>query len=169
MRARFGARADIVAPQAARPCNPFQSNLLGAHGYEGFSWYLGDEPEKPEAASFGDALAALEEFTSSIERPYVVVGCGQGAVLALTLALHALPGLCGVVAIGNGLARLDGWSAPGESLQGIDVVLEALDAKTRRAAATMLAERRATLTETADSNFEPWLLTLAGRRTKEPE
>jgi predicted esterase len=126
-RARFGRRVDVVAPQAARPCNPFQSNLQSEPGYAGFSWYLGDDAERPEAASFGDALAELESFVTELARPFVLTGAGQGAILAMTLALHALPNLRGVWCEGAALALLDGWQPPELPLGGVAFVVESLD------------------------------------------
>lgn len=111
-RARFGEGPDLVALQAARPCNPFQSNLRTNDAYSGFSWYLGDDPGRPEAASFGDALAQVEAFVRRLDRPFVLAGEGQGAALALALAAHEPAGLAGVFAPGAELPRIDGWTAP---------------------------------------------------------
>lgn len=103
---------DAVAPQAARPCNPFQSNLRANAAYSGFSWYLGDDPMAPEAASFGDALAQLDVFLRQLNVPFVLAGKGQGAALALTLAAYSPKGLAGVFAPGASLPRIAGWAAP---------------------------------------------------------
>ena len=73
VRTLFGPEPDIVALQAARPCNPMQSDLRAVAEYAGFSWYLGSEPSRPEAASFGDALAQIELFTRGPRRPFVLV------------------------------------------------------------------------------------------------
>lgn len=126
-RPRFGRRADLVAPQAARPCNPFQSNSPGAPGYAGYSWYLGDDPERPEAASFGDVLAELDLFVAALDRPFVLAGRGQGAVLAMALALHAPNALAGVFCEGAALAQIDGWTAPEHTLDGVSFVVGGLD------------------------------------------
>ena len=111
-RALFGQAPDVVAPQAARPCNPFQSNLRASAAYSGFSWYLGDDPSRPEAASFGDALAQLDAFVRGLRAPFAIAGEGQGAVLALTLALYAPPRLVGVFAPGARVASIAGWTPP---------------------------------------------------------
>jgi pimeloyl-ACP methyl ester carboxylesterase len=158
-RSRFGRRADISAPQAARPCNPFQSNLRGASGYEGYSWYLGDEPERPEAASFGDALAELEMFVAALGRPFVLAGRGQGAVLAMTLALHAPGGLAGVWCEDGGLAQLDGWTLPESSVPGVPFVLEGLD-DIRISRARDAIESRGARVLVSAAEQEAWLETL---------
>jgi pimeloyl-ACP methyl ester carboxylesterase len=159
-RARFGRRADVVAPQAARPCNPFQSNSQDAPGYAGYSWYLGDDAERPEAASFGDVLAELDLFVAALGRPFVLTGRGQGAVLAMTLALHAPESLVGVWCEGASLAQLDGWQAPHVSLAGVSFVLEPLDdlqlSRTRE-----VLDARSARFDAAASRPEAWLETLA--------
>lgn len=142
-RRQFGHRVDLVAPQAARPCNPFQSNQRAAAGYQGFSWYLGDDPERPEAASFGDTLAQLDAYVSRLGRPFVLSGEGQGAALAIALGLHAPEGLVGVHACSNGVPSIDGWQLPVAPLEHVEFLLADLDASRIATARTMLAERRA--------------------------
>jgi predicted esterase len=124
VRGLFGDGPDVVALQAARPCNPMQSNLQSVAAYAGFSWYLGDDPAHPEAASFGDALAQIDGFTSRIEQPFVIAGNEQGAVLALTLALYAPPRLVGVHSAGGSVAIIPGWEPPELRLDGLDVLDE---------------------------------------------
>lgn len=111
-RRLFGDAPDVVALQAARPCNPFQSNLRANAAYAGFSWYLGDDPGRPEAASFGDSLAQIDAFVRGLEVPFVLTGEGQGAVLAWTLAQYAPRGLRGVFAAGAKVPEIAGWEAP---------------------------------------------------------
>lgn len=142
-RRLFGHRADIIAPQAARPCNPFQSNLRAAAGYEGFSWYLGDDPERPEAASFGDALAQLDACVRQLGRPFVLSGEGQGAALAIALGLHAPEGLVGVHACLSGMPSIDGWRLPVATLEHVEFLLADLDAPRSADAHAALAQRRA--------------------------
>jgi hypothetical protein len=143
-RSRFGEGPDVIALQAARPCNPFQSNRrtesATPDAYAGFSWYLGDDPLAPEAASFGDALVQLDLFARSLRdagecsptRPFVITGEGQGAVLALALLVHAPAFLSAVHAVGGGMARIPGWREPGVPLDGRAVLIE--DAATAGAA-----------------------------------
>jgi len=142
-RTLFGCNADIVAPQAARPCNPFQSNLRSEAGYGGFSWYLGDDPERPEAASFGDALAQLEACVRQLGRPFVLTGEGQGAALAIALGLHAPEGLVGVHACLGGVPAIDGWSLPVATLEHVEFLLADLDARRAAEAHAALTQRRA--------------------------
>ena len=148
-RGLFGDRADLVAPQAARPCNPFQSNLRAAAGYEGFSWYLGNDPERPEAASFGDALAQLDLFVSALARPFVLSGEGQGTALAMALALHAPEGIAGVHACSAAVPSIDGWQLPVVMLDGIGFLLADPDATRVSRARALLAERRAAVVQVA--------------------
>lgn len=158
-RRSFGDSPEIVAPQAARPCNPFQSNLA-AGGYAGFSWYLGDSPDRPEAASFGDALVQLDRLVRSLDRPFVLAGEGQGAVLAVTLALHMPDLLAGVIAEGAAVPMIEGWQLPTVSMPGVDVVLGGLDAQARGRALAVLAERNATVIEDLLSTDQTaWLQT----------
>ncbi|MFN2428212.1 MAG: hypothetical protein ABR587_17390, partial [Candidatus Binatia bacterium] len=142
-RTIFGERADIVAPQAARPCNPFQSNLRSAEGYQGFSWYLGDEPERPEAASFGDALEQLDVFVRSLSRPFVLSGEGQGAALAMALGLHGPENLVGVHASAAGMPSIDGWRLPEVTLEHVEFLLADLDAAPAFHSRALLDQRRA--------------------------
>ncbi len=161
-RRRFGARPDVVAPQAARPCNPFQSNLRSTPAYAGFSWYLGDDAEDPEAASFGDALAALDAFVAALGRRFVLSGDGQGAVLSTTLALYAPDGLTGVHAAGASTARIEGWQPPEGRLDQLPVLVS--DARERIALMGTFGTRGASV-EQGDACA--WLERTATRRTGE--
>lgn len=154
-RAVLGDEPDVVALQAARPCNPLQSNLRAAQPYAGFSWYLGADPCVPEAASFGDALAQLDLFASSMERPFVLVGEGQGAVLAVTLALFAPARLVAVHARGAAMARIDGWSAPERDLRGIEFRLHAMDGAEHGEAVAGLRRRGARVPAAGDDSPRP--------------
>ncbi len=123
-RLRFGAGPDIVALGAARPCNPMQSNLRSVAAYAGFSWYLGDDPARPEAASFGDALAQTEAFVRGIRRPFVLAGDEQGAVLSTVLSLFTPHGLVGLHTVRLSSPSIDGWTPPFARMDGIRVVME---------------------------------------------
>jgi len=124
VRRRFGAGPEIVALGAARPCNPMQSNLRSVPAHAGFSWYLGDDPARPEAASFGDALAQVEAFVRGVERPFVLVGDEQGAVLAATLSLFMPDGLVGGHAARLSSPSIDGWTPPFARMDGIRFAIE---------------------------------------------
>jgi predicted esterase len=162
-RLRFGRRADLVAPQAARPCNPFQSNSPGAPGYAGYSWYLGDDPERPEAASFGDVLAELDLFVAALDRPFVLTGRGQGAVLATTLALHAPHALAGVFFEGAALAQIDGWTLPEQALDGVSFAAADLEDLRFSRVRESLEARGARLDRSAAEPGE-WLEAVAAAR-----
>lgn len=163
-RRLFGDGVDIVAPQAARPCNPFQSNQRAVPGYQGYSWYLGDDPERPEAASFGDALAQLDACVSQLGRPFVLSGEGQGAALAIALGLHAPEGLVGVHACSGGVPSIDGWRLPDAPLEHVEFLLTDLDASRVATARSLLAERRAPVLPAATrtpAKASRWLESLA--------
>lgn len=191
-RALFGEGPDVLAPQAARPCNPFQSDLRSVAAYTGFSWYLGADHGRPEAASFGDALAQLDLFLREsalsgrvalprnvdrsdglaaaapfpMSREVVIAGEGQGAVLALTLSLFAPEGLRGAVAIGGGLPSIDGWSMIDVRLDGLAVVL--VDGPPAQLAASKATlEARGAEVEVLASlvPLERWLQSRADSRT----
>ncbi len=144
-RRAFGDGPDIVALQAARPCNPLQSNLRTVPHYAGFTWYLGDHPSRPEAASFGDALAQLDAFVRDLTAPFVLAGQEQGAVLAVTLALHAPRGLAGVYACGGAIPAIDGWQLPRTDLEQLEFVFTQLDPAMYRETALTLEERGVTV------------------------
>lgn len=148
-RGIFGDGPDVIALQAARPCNPLQSNLRSETAYAGFSWYLGETPEQPEAASFGDALAQVELFAFSLSRPFVLFGEGQGAVLAMTLALYAPERLEGVVARGGGLPRIHGWDPPSPSLTDVSFIVSDVDEDAQQAATRTFAARGARVIRSA--------------------
>ncbi len=190
-RTIFGEGPDVLTPQAARPCNPFQSDLRSVAAYTGFSWYLGGDPCRPEAASFGDALAQLDLFLResgegpihqatlapdadrsaglapvSPSRGVVIAGDGQGAVLALTLVLFAPESLRGAVAIGGGLPSIDGWLPIDSRLDGLAVVL-ADAAPAHLAASKATLETRGAVVEIRESptDLVRWLQSRADSRT----
>ncbi|HYC01166.1 MAG TPA: hypothetical protein VEC57_18670 [Candidatus Limnocylindrales bacterium] len=120
----LGAQPSLLAPQAARPCNPLLSNYRGASAYAGYAWYLGSEAERPEPASFGDALAQLEALLERLP-PLVLLGQGQGAALALALAAHDIGEVAAVIVDRCVVPRIPGWQLP--SLQHRRLALLALD------------------------------------------
>ncbi|MFN2376065.1 MAG: alpha/beta hydrolase [Candidatus Binatia bacterium] len=157
-RAVFGDNVDIVAPQAARPCNPFQSNHRGEPAYEGFSWYLGHDVARPEAASFGDALVQLDLLVGALGRRFVLTGDGQGAVLALTLALHAPPGLAGVHMCSAAPPEIDGWAPPRAKLNGIPfLVTGESDAGALAKLRALLEPTLAQVVKTNVRSFARWI------------
>ena len=113
-RAAFGAGPRVIAPQAARPCNPMLSNFAGAHSYAGFTWHLG-ENERPEPASFGDSLAQLEMLLDDAASRVILFGHGQGAVLAVALALHGAACVAGIAVDRPLVPAIEGWRMPERS------------------------------------------------------
>lgn len=183
-RATFGPGPDVVALQPARPCNPFQSGLRSAEAYSGFSWYLGEDPARPEAASFGDALAQVSLFANALARDAVFCGTGQGAALAVALALHSPPCVVGVHATGAAVPRVEGWEAPSLLLGHVAFALRGLDAAARLEAVAFLgargargiddgldpARRPAAPSATADVAADAaWLQSLADARRNRPD
>ncbi|HEY2772752.1 MAG TPA: hypothetical protein VGK20_01740 [Candidatus Binatia bacterium] len=127
-----------------------QSNLRSSDSYAGFSWYLGDDHERPEAASFADAIGEVENFVLALERPFVLGGDGQGGVLSTTLALFAPPRLLAVIARRGAIANVDGWDMPLESLAGIDFVIDDVTVHARDRSASILEQRDARVVGVAD-------------------
>ena len=160
VRALFGPGPDIVALQAARPCNPMQSDFRAVAAYAGFSWYLGSDPSRPEAASFGDALAQLEIFVESVRQPFVLAGDEQGAALALTLALYAPAGLVGVHAARAAAPSIDGWDAPCDAIAEIRFMVS--DAGSAMACDELLSRRGARAMYCEPDQLAPWLCAIAG-------
>src|SRR6185369_6039471 len=159
VRLRFGAGPDIVALGAARPCNPMQSNLRSVAAYAGFSWYLGDDPARPEAASFGDALAQVEAFVRGIGRPFVLAGDEQGAVLAIVLSLFTPDGLVGAHTVRLSSPTIDGWTPPFARMDGIHIVIEDSGDTSRIG---LELERRGAVVDVRDrhAGLERWLESL---------
>src|SRR5690348_4085680 len=76
VRMLFGDGPRVLAPPAARPSNPLQSNGASARSYSGFSWYLGSDAAVPEPASFGDALCQIELLLRDQGACSIVCGTG---------------------------------------------------------------------------------------------
>ncbi len=145
----------VVMPQAARPITPT------SHGYvleeDGFSWYLGQDFDRPEPATFGESLWQVEQFLYDLEdqqsrkQPIFLVGYGQGAVLTLSMAGVAPESLAGVAGICGCLPEIRGWSPPMATLDGLPVLLvydpDDIDVPSRsvRKTAEQLVERKAML------------------------
>lgn len=121
----LGLPLRTIAAQAWRACNPRQ---YAASERTGFLWYFDHGPDRPEAATFGDALWAVEQFLTELAnnpgaRPIFLLGYGQGAVLAATLA-GVLPDLlAGVALIGGYVPRVPGWSPPFRKMKGLPVLM----------------------------------------------
>ena len=117
----------LVAPQAARPVNPTTQGYSPSS--DGFTWYFIQDVPYPEPATFGEGLWLVEQFIydvrdrQGVERPILLLGYEQGAVLALTLAAVLPESLTAVAAIGGYLPEVRGWSPPIEDLEGLPVLL----------------------------------------------
>jgi predicted esterase len=89
----------------------------GSMGITGYTWFGNQQLGKPEPASFGDSLAQVEHFIyetanqPAAHRP-ILLGLGQGAVVALAESILVPDFLCGVIAIGGYLPEIEGWSPP---------------------------------------------------------
>jgi predicted esterase len=99
----------VWAAQAPRARNPLLGSGHGGAGWgehTGYLWYRVDDGGRAEPASFGDALLAVEALALEARAaepralPLVALGAGQGATLALALAVLR-PGLLdAIVALG---------------------------------------------------------------------
>jgi predicted esterase len=116
----------VEAPQALRPI------VTDTRGYvldgQGYHWYFGSDASRPEPATFGESLWSLEAFLADLRerhpgRKPVVLGVGQGGVLAVSLALM-VPDLIGaVVAVEGGFPVIRGWDPPERRADGLPVVM----------------------------------------------
>ncbi|MFQ5514414.1 MAG: alpha/beta hydrolase [Myxococcota bacterium] len=112
------ARCRIVVPQAELAC--VQSEREETPAPHGYRWYETDVLQRPEPESFERALYHAEQFVRDVMerrspgefRP-LLLGYGQGAVLAMGVA-HALSEvLTGVIAISGAL-----WGPATAKLRG---------------------------------------------------
>jgi predicted esterase len=94
-----------------------------------YSWYLIQEIGRPEPATFGESLVQLELLLGELAMEadegarFLLVGLGQGAVLALTLALLHPERMLGVAALAGWLPEIDGWSPPHRPLAGLPCLI----------------------------------------------
>lgn len=164
-RTLFGPDPDVVAPQAARPCNPFQSNLASAASYAGFSWYLGVDAASPEAASFGDSLVQLDALAAKLDRPLVLCGRGQGGTLAIALACYDPARLAGLAVENAAPPAIAGWSLPDICMDRLPALVIDVDERRRCSAARTLAMRGAAVTWDSSKRIAAAML-LGAARTK---
>jgi predicted esterase len=120
-------RFQLVLPQAARPMSP--STQGQPQTADGFTWYFIQNVGCPEPATFGEGLWLVEQFIYDVRerqpdaRPLLLLGFGQGAVVALTLATVLPDALAGVIAIGGYLPEIQGWSPPLDDLTKLPILL----------------------------------------------
>ena len=102
------------------------------HGKQivGYTWYIG-EPERPAPYSFGVSLSELELFLlDTIDRrvaddhalPYLL-GIGQGADIALSIATVQPELISGVIAIDAHFPTVSGWDPPVTPIDGLPLLL----------------------------------------------
>lgn len=93
----LSANVRVVAPEAAR-------GVYEVVEIVGRTWF-GGSLAHPEPASFGDSLAQVEQLLLDVRerwsdrRPPFLLGHGQGAVLALSLAVTAPQLISGAIAL----------------------------------------------------------------------
>jgi pimeloyl-ACP methyl ester carboxylesterase len=126
-RVRLTALARDVAPGHRRIVpEPLRFLYLG-RAHVGRRWYVTSIDGEIEPATFGDGLYAAEQLTIGAEEqwgvPPLLVGHGQGGVLALALALLVPERLAGVVALDAALPQVPGWELPPTALEGLPVML----------------------------------------------
>jgi predicted esterase len=92
-------------------------------------WFIGD-PGFPEPASFGDTLYQVEQFVYDVvdrveneDRLPFLLGCEQGAVLALAAAEFVPERLAGIMAVCGYLPDIAGWDPPATELNGLPILL----------------------------------------------
>ena len=119
----------IVTPQAMRPVNA-PSRVYTIEDEGGYRWCFGEPTDDPEPATFGESLWSIEQFVYDVkdrmagaERPIILLGREQGALVALTMAMIVPEWLAGVVAIGGYLPVIRGWSPPVETLAGLPILV----------------------------------------------
>jgi predicted esterase len=116
----------VLCPQAPRAVNP-RSQGSGDDG--NYAWFFMDKMGEPEPATFGDCLWELEQFTfDALEQhgaamPIFVIGYGQGALLALTLAGMVPEYVKGVVATDGYLPKTRDWSVLSADMLGMPILL----------------------------------------------
>jgi predicted esterase len=119
----------IVLPQAMRPVNA-PSRVYTTDYEGGYRWCFGDPGEEPEPATYGESLWNIEQFVYDVkdrlegaERPIILLGRGQGALVALTMGTIIPDWLGGVVAIDGYLPVIRGWTPPVDTLDGLPILL----------------------------------------------
>lgn len=116
-------RASICAPQAPRCLDPvFSSRPSGTEAKgrpaTGFAWFRSEAGGAAAAAidpvSFGDSLWHVDQLVVELQSEgfssVVLVGRGEGGLLALAARRSLGAALAGVVALGPADAALPGWA-----------------------------------------------------------
>jgi pimeloyl-ACP methyl ester carboxylesterase len=116
-----------------------EAHILGLESYKGvfvgkdivgYTWFIGPV-NHPSPLFFGDALAEIERFlwddidrraAPEVELP-VLLGVGQGAIMAISAAAAVPDLLSGVIAVGGFLPNVPGWQPPLVPLDGLPILL----------------------------------------------
>lgn len=120
------AHCQVVVPKAWRTMAP---RMYGPDENRHFAWFFAYAPAQPEPATFGDCLYQLEQFVHDVRErrsadvPVVLIGWGQGAALAVTLAGVIPEFIDGVLAFDGYLPEIPGWELPRDDLCGLPVTL----------------------------------------------
>ena len=126
LTAMFGSHLRTVAVEAPLPLSPYSGRNHG-----GREWFLQSEAGDIEPTTFGDGLFQVEQFTLGVsakhdrsERaPLLLLGIGQGGMLALTMACLWPEMVDGAVAIKACLPEIQGWSVPEGPMNGLPIML----------------------------------------------
>jgi pimeloyl-ACP methyl ester carboxylesterase len=123
------------------------ARIIGLESYKGvfvgkeivgYTWFVGPQ-DRPSPLFFGDALAEIERFlwdeidrqgTSQDTTPNrtapelpVLLGVGQGAIMAIAAAAAVPDLLSGVIAVDGSLPIVPGWQPPLAPLDGLPIQL----------------------------------------------
>jgi len=121
----LGSRFRLVTPQAPRSVTAASRGP----GYEvdGYRWYCGEDATHPDVATFGESLWQVEQFLDDVIKReagrVILLGHGQGAMLAATMAGIMPDRLVGVAAIAGYVPEIPGWTIPAGDAAGLPVLL----------------------------------------------
>lgn len=101
-----------------------------SHDVIGYTWFLGPSTA-PSPIFFGDSLSEIERFLwdeidrSPSESPKLpmLLGIGQGGIMAIAAALAVPELVSGVIAIDTFLPRVSGWEPPLAPMNGLPMLL----------------------------------------------
>jgi phospholipase/carboxylesterase len=118
-----GPWVELWVPRAPRPAY-FGRDTVAHY------WYVGERDGFPDPPSFGDCLFQVEQFTldvvdqtHALGRPPILMGVGQGAVLALAAAKVIPDYLGGVVAVAGYVPRFPGLELPFSDLGQLPILM----------------------------------------------
>lgn len=96
----------------------------------GYTWFLGPT-ERPSPIFFGDSLSEIERFLwdeidrSGEESPAlpILLGVGQGGIMAIATALAVPELISGVIAIDAFMPKVPGWNPPLAPMDKLPILL----------------------------------------------